>query len=146
MCMNFGEKIDPRVLFMEDDPAAPRGIKRSYDVKVSLNECGRSQAKVVRFGLLNAAAAEARKHAYIEVTNNPEVLKSRIYFRFHEERANSNSHKISNSGAEDGGRYFSITPSSKTERFYRTNWVGKTYKLQYDAINELYYIDNTKED
>lgn len=120
--------------------------KRTYDIKITLNNSGEGR-QCIRFGLLNKAAVEADKHGFAEVSNI-EYLKTRLYFRFHDSKLNRNVHTLSKSSKDNSGSgsYFCITPSGKAEKLYRMNWIGKAYMLQYDTDNNLYYIENTKED
>lgn len=139
-------KLDMDQLFATPKKRPPINTgKRNYDIRVTLNKSGKKRT-TVRFGLLNAAANEAKKYDYAEVSTDTEIMKTRLYFRFHKEKMNANVHKLSISTSENGapgaGLYFTITPSERAEKIYRMNWIGKTYKLQYDDENELYYIEN----
>lgn len=120
--------------------------KRLYDVRITLNKKGGKNRMKIRFGLFNAAANEGKKHEYAEVSTDTEIMKNRLYFRFHKEKTSANVHKLTASTSENGtpaaSLYFTITPSEKAEKIYRMTWIGKTYDLQYDDENGLYFIEN----
>ena len=119
--------------------------KRHYDVRVTLNKCGRDNTNVVRFGFINKAAKAFGSHLFIEASD-VEYTKNRIYFLCHDEQIHRNVHKLSsNRKAKNDSCYFAITPSEKAEKIYRMNWIGKTYQIQFDEENDLYFIENGKE-
>jgi hypothetical protein len=119
-------------------------LKRTYDVRVALNKSGK-KGNVVRFGLINNAAAVLGVSQYIEVSDI-EITKNRIYFRTHDEQTHRNIYKLSKNSSDNGnGYYFSITPTMKGEKMYRANWVSKTYPLYHDPALDLYFIENAKE-
>ena len=137
------ELLFPTPVKTQNGPA-----KRTYDVRITINKSGEKK-QTIRFGLLNKAADEANKYKFCEVSD-VEYLKSRIYFRFHNEQKNRNAHKLSTSKSKNGNvgkaYYFGITPTDRQEKQYRMNWVGKTYHVQYDEDNQMFYIENVKGD
>lgn len=136
-------------MFKERRTKRVAGNKRLYDVRITLNKNGSGGRMAIRFGLINAAAEEGKKHGFAEASNDLNLLKNRIYFLFHDAKTGSNVHQLSASKSRNGspcaGLYFTVTPSAEEEKIYRMNWIGKTYKLQYDEDYELYFIENIKE-
>lgn len=114
-------------------------VKRTYDVRVTLNKAGDSRRMVIRFGFINDALKAFSKD-YIEASK---ITGDRIYFRTFNEKANGNVHKISKVD-KGAGRYFSMTVSPEQEKIYRAKWINGTFKLKYDEENELYFIELEK--
>lgn len=116
-------------------------MKRTYDVRVTLNKNGKNQRFSIRFGFLNEAARIFGEKDFIQVSNVTK-MQDRIYFKSHDEKTYLDVYKLSSStGAEGNGRYMSITPSAAEEKIYRLKWIGKTFNLKYDDDNSLYYIE-----
>lgn len=119
--------------------------KRDYDVRISLNKSG-GDRWCIRFGLINNASKEASKHGFAEVSDI-EYMPTRLYFRFHDWKDNRNIHILSASTKAESLKsscYFCITPAGKAEKLYRANWIGKTYRLQFDDDVNLFYIENAE--
>ena len=136
-------KLDINSLFPEPIKSKRKPIKRTYDVRVTINHSGKGKKDVIRFGFINYAASVFGGHSFIEASD-VEYMRNRIYFRMHDHKTNKNVHTLTSNS--NGGFYFSITPSEKTEKIYRMNWIAHTYPLKHDGENDLFYIENTKED
>lgn len=137
-------KMDVNKMF--EGPERRQAIRghRTYDVKITLNKCG-SGRQVVRFGFINGAAQELGKKPFVEASNI-EYTKERIYFRTHDEKTSLNVHTLSSNGkTRQDSCYFTMTPTEKSEKMYRMNWIGKTFMLYYDPEYELHYIDYREE-
>lgn len=119
------------------------GIKRTYDVRVTINKSGKGK-DTIRFGFINNAAAIFGIHPFIEVSDVT-CTKNRIYFCIHDEKIHRNVHAISGIDKKESC-YFTITPSEKAEKIYRMNWIGHTYKITFDKKLGWYYIENSKEE
>ncbi len=122
--------------------------KKTYDIKITLNDSGKGKKQVIRYGFINKAGEEAKKHGFAEVSDI-EYCKTRLYFRFHDSKNDKRVHKLTASKSTNGecgtGFYFCETPSDKAKKLYLANWLYKKYKLQWDEENKLYFIENTKE-
>lgn len=113
---------------------------RTYDVRITLNKNG-GERFAIRFGFLNNAIKALNGKAYAQVSN-VEKLKTRIYFRTFDHKANLDAHKLStNSHSRASNLYMTITPTAGAEKIYRSMWIGKEFSIKYDAYNELYYIE-----
>lgn len=137
-------KLDLDSLFPVPKKSSRNPVKRTYDVKVTINHSGEKK-DVIRFGFINYAASVFGSHLFIEASD-VEFMKNRIYFRMHDNKANKNVHTLSSNKGSKTSFYFSITPSEKAEKIYRMNWIAHTYALKHDGENDLFYIENTKED
>ena len=131
-------KLDLDSLFPAPKKGSRKPVKRTYDVKVTINHSGKGKKDVIRFGFINYAASVFGSYSFIEASD-VEYMKNRIYFRVHDHKANKNVYTL------QSGFHFAITPSEKAEKIYRMNWVAHTYALKHDGENDLFYIENTKE-
>lgn len=120
---------------------------RTYDVRITLNKSGDNRPFVIRFGFINSAARIFGTHPFIEASDI-EYTKDKVYFRTHEEKAHKNIHTLSSNGkTRQDSCYFAMTPpTERVEKIYRANWIGKTFNLSFDDINQLYYIENAKKE
>ena len=128
------------IIWNEDKERKAVHIKRTWDVRITLNKCGKGNKMVVRFGFLNKAVKAFKKN-YIEMSK---IASNRIYFRLFDNKANSNVYKLSkNKAAIDPGMYATISVSEEQEKLYRAKWINGTFNLLFDDENQLYYIENT---
>ena len=131
--MNINDIFDNR---QAKRPANPR----VYDVRITLNKSGRGRF-AIRFGFINDAVKAFGNKQYIQISR-VDKLQDRIYFRLFDDKANLDAHKLSkNAKTDTPGFYTAVTPSEAAEKIYRTKWIGKTFKIQYDTEHKLYYID-----
>lgn len=113
---------------------------RKYDVKITLNKNGHDRFSV-RFGFLNDAAKAFAPYDYVQFSN-VEKLPGKIYFKLYEDRRYLDCYKLCLNGKKsETNRYAILTPTENGEKIYRSKWVGKEFKIEFDSEHGLYYID-----
>lgn len=114
-------------------------VKRNYDVRITLNKSGDGRF-MIRFGFLNDAAKAFKGGKYVQISR-VEVCQDKIYFRVFEEKKYLDAYKLgTNTNSNTSNLYTAFMPTTAAEKIYRAKWVGKTFKIKYDAENELYFI------
>lgn len=135
--MNINDLFDNRQVKRISSP-------RLYDVRITLNKCGGDRF-AIRFGFLNEAVRAFKGKSYAQVSK-VEKLPTKIYFKLFDNKANLDAHKLcTNSHSETSNLYMTITPTAEAEKIYRTKWIGKDFKIKFDASYGLYYIELSEE-
>ena len=130
------------ILWNEEKKPRKASPKMTWDVRITLNKCGKGNKMVMRFGFLNNAIKVFKKD-YIEMSK---ISNNRIYFRLFDNKANINVHKLSkNDAVKNPGKYAATSVSSEQEKIYRAKWINIPFMLQFDEDNQLYYIENVNE-
>ena len=127
-----------KIEWNEDKKITTTAPKRNWDVRITLNKCGRDNQMVVRFGFLNQAVKTFGNKPYIEMSK---IANDRIYFRLFDNKANSNTVKLCKNKGKNPGLYTSFKPSKEQDKLYRARWINGTYMLHYDEDNKLYFIE-----
>ena len=127
------------------DPNEKKAVHKK-EVKVTRNKSGPDRY-VIRFGFSGSAARGIETNNWTHVMPSfIERDRTRIYFRFFNDKAHKYAYKLCRTSDSGGGFYFTFSPSEKADKLYQTWYVNKSFNIQYDAPNDCNYITIEEED